>query len=61
MRSFLEMYTPINEIKGRIINAISPGASPPREDEDANEEEMPMSPSFEVKQALNDMANKQQG
>jgi len=61
VRSFLEMYTPINEIKGRIINAISPGASPPREDEDANEEEMPMSPSFEVKQALNDMANKQQG
>jgi hypothetical protein len=50
LKSFLEMYTPINDIKGRIINAISPSASPRSRDETESEaEDCPMSPSFEMK------------
>ena len=41
-------YTPINEIKGRIINAISPGNSP-RAERFEDSEDFPMSPSFEMK------------
>lgn len=52
LKSFLEMYTPINNIKGRIINAISPSASP-RSDGESNDEDCPMSPSFEMKEAMN--------
>lgn len=50
LKSFLEMYTPINEIKGRIINAISPGNSPRGERFDDND--FPMSPSFLMKEAM---------
>jgi len=56
LKSFLEMYTPINEIKGRIINAISPGNSP-RAERFEDSEDFPMSPSFEMKEAMNQIEN----